>query len=117
MNDIYYRLPVELWVKIVDCSNEITLLVTNKIFFELIVLINIKVDIIEYIVSNNDLYLIKYVLLLKNNNHNIFDKLVITIDSLNKQLVKSCKKSNLTMIKYLTDLGADITSKNNYAVR
>ncbi|AKI80641.1 putative ankyrin repeat protein [Acanthamoeba polyphaga mimivirus] len=116
MENIYYQLPVELWVKIVNYSNEISLLVTNKQFFELIVLVNVEVDILEYIVDIDNVDMMIYILWLKNNNHNIFDKLAITINSLNSQLVNNCKTGNLNMVKYLIDLGADIKSDNNSAV-
>ncbi|AKI79733.1 putative ankyrin repeat protein [Acanthamoeba polyphaga mimivirus] len=117
MNNIYYRLPIELWVKIVNYSNEISLLVTNKQFFELIVLVDVEVDIIEYIVETNSVDIMRYIMWLKNNSHDIFDKLIVTINSLDSQLVNSCKIGNLSMIKYLIDLDADIKADNDSAVR
>ncbi|AKI80572.1 putative ankyrin repeat protein [Acanthamoeba polyphaga mimivirus] len=115
MSDIYYQLPPELWVKIINYSNEISLLVTDKTFFELIVLVDIDVDIVEYIIDNNNIYLARYVLWLKHRNHKIFDKLIVTNDLLNKQLITCCQTGNLKMVNFVVDLGANIKT-DNYSI-
>jgi hypothetical protein len=43
---MYDILPPELWIKIAKHSQSIDLLLTNKAFFELISMINTKLDII-----------------------------------------------------------------------
>ncbi len=61
MNDVYYDLPPEVWIKIIDYTNEIRLLFANSNFFELVNLINIKINVIEHIIKYENLYVIKYI--------------------------------------------------------
>ncbi|AKI79812.1 ankyrin repeat-containing protein [Acanthamoeba polyphaga mimivirus] len=113
---MYYQLPPELWVKIINYSNEPCLLLTDKNFFELLYLVDIKVDVIEYIIENNLLDVLKYMVSLKKLSHPFFDKNIFTIESLNKCFKTSCKKGRLNVIKYLVDLDVDIRIDDDYAV-
>lgn len=110
MHDI---LPSELWIKIAEHTQSIDLLLTNKAFFELISMINTKLDIIEYITQNKLYDVLKYLVLLKKMEHSIFSKNIINIELLNKNLVKNCEKGQLDIIKYLVLLGADIRTEND----
>ncbi len=78
MDNTYYQLPPELWVKIVDFSGEMALLFTDKYFFSLYNLVNVKIsgkiDIISYIMKNNYFDVLKYLVFLKNQKYSIFDK-------------------------------------------
>ncbi|AAV51104.1 putative ankyrin repeat protein [Acanthamoeba castellanii mimivirus] len=116
MDNTYYQLPLELWVKIVDYTDEIYLLLTNKSFFELLYLVNVKMDTIKYVVENNLSDVLKHIVELKNINHPIFDKDIITLESLNKYLKKSCKYGLIEIVKYLIILGANIKERDNIAV-
>ncbi|ADO18225.1 hypothetical protein [Acanthamoeba castellanii mimivirus] len=80
---MYDTLPPELWVKIIDYSGEISLLLTDKNFFELFNLVNYKIDVIEYLVENNLIDVLKYLVSLKKLKHPIIDKNIVTIKSLN----------------------------------
>lgn len=84
-------LPSELWVKIVNYTEEISLLLTNTKFFELFNLVNIKTDVIKYIVENNLVSILKYITLLKKLNHPIIEKNIVSSELLNKYLIESCK--------------------------
>ncbi len=115
---MYDVLPPELWVQIVDYSGEISLLLTNTSFFELLNLVNIKMDIIEYVTDNNLIDVLKYLVLLKKLRHQIIvNKNILSVKSLNRCLIDNCKKNQLEIIKFLVSLGADIRAKNDYAVR
>lgn len=61
MTNTFYLLPVEIWVKIVNFSNETSLLLTNKEFFEMLSLIDVEQNIFEYVIRNDYWHILDYV--------------------------------------------------------
>ncbi|AAV51133.1 putative ankyrin repeat protein [Acanthamoeba castellanii mimivirus] len=113
---MYDKLPPELWVKIVDYSREINLLLVNKNFFELFNLVDIEIDIIDYVIENNLICVLNFIVALKKLEHPIIDKIVVT-DLLNKCLIGYCISGRLDIVKYLVILGADIRENDDCVVR
>lgn len=113
---MYDKLPLELWIKIMDYTQELGLLLTNKSFFELLYLVKFETNVIEYVVENNLPYILRYIIFLKNINHPIIMENVIDIKCLEKYLNVSCKNGKLDIVKHLVDIGANIFHNKNCAI-
>ena len=98
IDKMYNILPPELWIKIVDYSGEINLLLVDTNFFELFNLVDAKIDVIEYIVRNNLTDILKYIVVLKTLKHPIINKNFVPTKSLNKLLIDNCEKRRLDII-------------------
>ncbi|AAV51057.1 putative ankyrin repeat protein [Acanthamoeba castellanii mimivirus] len=105
MSDIYYQLPVEIWLQIIFFSDNINLLFVDKNFFGLIKLINDKKPIIKKIINQNYFDVLRYAI---KNCIGIFGD-----NFMEDCLRQSFYDGQLYIADYLVDKGADIYSMGN----
>ncbi|AKI80531.1 putative ankyrin repeat protein [Acanthamoeba polyphaga mimivirus] len=102
MSDIYYQLPVEIWLRVIFFSDSINLLFVDKNFFGLVNLINDKKRIIKEIINQNYVDVLKY--LIQEHNGMFGDNFMEDC------LRQAFYDGQLQMADYLIDKGADICS-------
>ncbi len=116
MDDTYNKLPDEIWLEIINFSNEKNLLFTNKSFFELFDFMKVEEDIIECIIKYNLLHILAYIISLGGPESFIIKKNIITTESLNRHFKMSCEKGQYAIVTYLVALGADFRIDNDYGL-